>query len=288
MTTSTIAPDEIEKFSRIADEWWDMRGKFAPLHKINPLRIEYIKSQILSLREGVADEAIHDTVSVHDGSSRGFAARDDVPLHGIRLLDIGCGGGLIAEPMARLGARVTAIDASEKNIKVASLHAEKSGLDIDYRCMSAEEMVEVQGARGEGRESEYVEKENVDSRPLSLDLYDVVLALEIIEHVADIGLFVKSVMQLVKPDGLVVFSTINRTAKAFALAIVGAEYVLRWLPRGTHDWNKFVKPSELLAHVEASGGALHHVTGMVMNPLTFQWSLNEHDVGVNYLMCVKR
>lgn len=239
MTASTISPEEVAKFSAIADEWWDLQGKFAPLHRINPLRVEYIKTH-------------SPKPNAHN------------PLAGLRLLDIGCGGGLIAEPMAALGAQVTAIDASEKNISVAKLHAEQSGLVIDYRCTTAEDLA----ATGAS--------------------FDMVLALEIIEHVADVELFVQSVMQLVKPGGTVVFSTINRTAKAFALAIVGAEYVLRWLPRGTHDWQKFVTPTELKNPIHANGGTVTHTTGMVMNPLTGAWRLKANDLSVNYLLVAQK
>lgn len=268
MNKTTISPEEVQKFSAIADEWWNPHGKFAPLHRINPLRINYITQQ----------------------SAQALIPPPQSPLKGLSLLDIGCGGGLIAEPMARLGANVTAIDASEKNIAVAKLHAEQSSLDINYRCMTAEELAK--------------EIHNEASRPTSPEPrpmgdpagdtgdntkgFDIVLALEIIEHVADIDLFMASVMQLVKPGGTVVLSTINRTAKAYALAIVGAEYILRWLPRGTHDWNKFVTPSELRRPIEALGGTVTHTTGMVMNPLTFEWSLKERDLSVNYLLVAKK
>jgi len=230
---STVDADEIERFSRIADEWWDERGKFKPLHRINPVRIGYILEQA-------------------------------GPLEGLRLLDIGCGGGLIAEPMARLGASVTAIDASEKNIKVASLHAERGGLTIDYRCTTAEDLLAT-GAP-----------------------FDVVLSLEIVEHVADVEAFVAAACGLVKPGGLMIWSTLNRTAKSYALAIVGAEYVLRWLPRGTHTWSKFLKPSELCTQLRRNDMELVDMTGMVMNPLTFKWELNARDVSVNYLLAARK
>jgi len=223
--TTTIDPEEIARFSRIADEWWDERGKFAPLHRINPLRIEWI--------------------------------RDSTSLPGCTLLDIGCGGGLIAEPMARLGAQVTAIDASEKNIAVAKLHSGKSGLAIDYRCTSSEAMDEQ---------------------------FDVVLALEIIEHVADIPAFVASCCKLVKPGGKIFYSTMNRTAKSYALAIIGAEYILRWLPKGTHTWSKFVKPHELVRELEKHGVETTDMRGMVMNPLTQKWRWDEKDLSVNYAL----
>ncbi len=230
---NTVDKDEIERFSRIADEWWDPHGKFAPLHRINPLRVEWITNRI---------------------QDSGFRIQE------ISLLDIGCGGGLISEPMAKLGMQVTGIDASEKNITVAKLHAEKSGLNIDYRCTTAEDLLGTQTQ------------------------YDIVLALEIIEHVADIPAFVACVCKLAKPGGLVIFSTLNRTAKAYAFAIVGAEYVLRWLPRGTHTWNKFVKPSELSRHLRTNNAEVKDMTGMVMNPLTMKWELKENDLSVNYLI----
>ncbi len=236
---NTIDLEEIERFSRIADEWWDLEGKFKPLHKINPVRIGYIRDRVCEFfgREGAAPS----------------------PFEGLELLDIGCGGGLISEPMRRMGANVTGIDASERNINVAGLHAEKSGLAIDYRATSAEALLEA------GKQ------------------YDVVLALEIVEHVADIAGFVACCAKLVKPGGVMVWSTINRTPKAFAMAIVGAEYVLRWLPKGTHDWHKFLKPSELVGHLRHSGITAAHMTGMVMG-LNGAWRLDEKDLGVNYLL----
>ena len=236
---NTVDPEEIERFSRIADEWWDLKGKFKPLHQINPLRIEFIRDRILR----------HFSVS---------------SLAGLSILDIGCGGGLICEPVARLGAQVTGIDASEKNIKVASLHAQKNGLAIDYRCTTAEAL-QANGAQ-----------------------FDVVLSLEIVEHVADIEAFVAACSSLLKPGGIAVWSTLNRTAKSFALAIVGAEYVLRWLPKGTHTWNKFVKPSELAGHLRHNAMDVTEMTGMVMNPLNFKWELNSQDLNVNYLLVAKK
>ncbi len=235
----TVDPREIERFSRIADEWWDESGKFAPLHAINPLRIGYIRDHVVK----------------HFGRDAAVPA----PLAGLTLIDIGCGGGLICEPMARLGAQVTGIDASEKNIAVASLHAKDSGVAVDYRCTAAEDMRET---------------------------FDIVLALEVVEHVANPAGFVAECLRLCKPGGLVFFSTLNRTPKAFALAIIGAEVVLRWLPRGTHTYKKFLKPSELAAFVRAGGGEVAELMGMTMNPLTFKWSLNAKDLGVNYLMVV--
>ena len=224
---TTINPEEIAKFTAMADEWWDLRGKFKPLHDMNPLRIGYIKSKIQPSTS---------------------------------LLDIGCGGGLISEPMARLGAVVTGIDASEKNIKVASLHAKQSGVEIEYRCTSAEALA----------------KEEIT--------YDTVLALEIIEHVDNIPLFVQTSCELVKQGGLIFYSTLNRTIKSYAFAILGAEYILRWLPRGTHDWKKFVRPSELVRELEKNNIDIIDMQGMVLNPLSGEWRLSD-DLDVNYIIC---
>jgi 2-polyprenyl-6-hydroxyphenyl methylase/3-demethylubiquinone-9 3-methyltransferase len=229
---TTINPEEIAKFTAMADEWWDPRGKFAPLHRINPIRIEYITGQAQP--------------------------------SGKTLLDIGCGGGLISEPMTKLGAKVTGIDAAEKNIRIAQAHGEGSAVKIDYRVTSAEELA-TSGAQ-----------------------YDVVLALEIVEHVDNIPLFIESISKLVKPDGTLIMSTINRTAKSYALAIVGAEYVLRWLPRGTHDWKKFVRPHELVRELEKNNMKVSNMAGLVMNPLTFAWQLSNRDLDVNYFVtCIK-
>lgn len=264
-TTSTIDNEEIERFSRIADEWWNPVGKFKPLHRINPLRIGYIKEQILHKLRVTSYEKLSPPIE-----SNSQLATHNSPLKGIRLLDIGCGGGLISEPMARLGAQVTGIDASEKNIRVASLHAERSGLAIDYRCATAENLLaDIH--------------QSPPPNPQS-PLFDVVLALEIVEHVASIPAFVQAASGLVKPGGLMIWSSLNRTAKSFALAIVGAEYVLRWLPRGTHSWNKFIKPSELCTHLRHEGMEVLEMTGMVMNPLTFTWELTPKDLSVNYLL----
>lgn len=248
---NTIDPEEIDHFSRLADSWWDPLGKFKPLHQINPLRIGYIRDQ----------------AAAHFQNASGLAGRS--------LLDIGCGGGLICEPMARLGARVTGIDASEKNIAVAKLHAEQSGLEIDYRCMPVEELG----------------KENASALPLFTSAplaYDIVLALEIIEHVADVEAFIAASCTLVKPGGLIIYSTINRTFKSFALAIVGAEYVLRLIPRGTHDWNKFLRPHELVNPLRSNGIEITGMTGMKMNPLTLKWELDAKDVSVNYLVAGRK
>lgn len=231
---TSIDPAEVEQFSRIADEWWDENGKFKPLHRINPLRISYIR----------------DKAEAHFKRS----------MSGLNLIDIGCGGGLISEPMAKLGANVTGLDASEKNIAIASIHAKKSAVDIRYLASSAEALA----ATGEQ--------------------FDVVLALEIIEHVADLDVFYSALAALVKPGGLLILSTMNRTPKSYAMAIVGAEYVLRWLPRGTHDWAKFVKPSEMARALEGRGLTISETQGMVFAPLEWKFTLNPKDLDVNYLM----
>jgi 2-polyprenyl-6-hydroxyphenyl methylase/3-demethylubiquinone-9 3-methyltransferase len=237
---STVDEGEIERFSRIAEEWWDPNGKFAPLHRLNPTRLGYI-------RDRAAGHWQRDPLS---GS----------PLQGLSLLDIGCGGGLLCEPMARLGAAVTGIDAAQRNIATARLHAEGQGLAIDYRETTAEALA------AEGRQ------------------FDIVLALEIIEHVADVDLFLRSCGHLTKPGGLVFLSTLNRTAKAWALAIAGAEYLLRWLPRGTHDWKKFLKPSEVVRGLRSGGVETQEIVGVVYSPLSRAWSLNKRDLDVNYML----
>ena len=237
---TTIDPAEIEKFSAIADEWWDPFGKFKPLHKFNPVRLAYIR----------------DGICAHFGRDR----RAKAPLEGLRLIDIGCGGGLVAEPMRRLGADVTAIDASERNIKTAMAHAGPLGLDIDYRCATAEDLV----AGGEAP-------------------FDVVLNLEVVEHTPDPAVFLGACAQLVKPGGLMTMATINRTLKALALAKVGAEYVLRWLPAGTHDPRKFVKPDEAKAALVTAGMTVTAEAGVSYNPLMDTWRIGD-DMDVNYML----
>ena len=234
----TVDAEDVARFSAIAEEWWDENGKFRPLHRIGPMRLQYIRDQACA--------------------HFGIDGKQMKAFSGMRLLDIGCGGGLMSEPMVRLGARVTGIDASEKNIGVASLHAEKMGLNIDYRCTTAEQLEE--------------------------DGFDVVLALEIVEHVADVPLFLKSCAAKVRPGGLLFMSTLNRTGKSFAMAIVGAEYLLRWLPRGTHNWKQFLKPSELCAGLRHQGLTIEHMSGMAFNPFRNEWHLSEKDLDVNYLV----
>jgi 2-polyprenyl-6-hydroxyphenyl methylase/3-demethylubiquinone-9 3-methyltransferase len=267
--TNTVDHSEIEKFSAMASEWWNPHGKFKPLHAINPLRIEWIRERIQDSGFRIQEES--------NINSPNPESRIPAPLKGIRLLDIGCGGGLISEPMARLGALVTGIDASEKNIAVAKLHAERSGLSIDYRCTTAEQLLEDSG-----------KNISPESRILNPVPFNVVLALEIVEHVADVDAFVAASAALLKPGGLMIYSTLNRTAKSFALAIVGAEYVLRWLPRGTHSFEKFLRPSELCAHLRHNNIEVTEMTGMVMSPLNFKWRMDAKDLGVNYLVAGKK
>jgi 2-polyprenyl-6-hydroxyphenyl methylase / 3-demethylubiquinone-9 3-methyltransferase len=242
--TPSIDPDEVAKFSAMAAEWWDPKGKFKPLHKFNPTRLAFIR----------------DTVCAHfdcDPSGRR-------PLEGLRLLDIGCGGGLVSEPMSRMGARVTGIDASEANIKTAMTHAEQSGVKVDYRAGTAEGLIE-------GGEKPF----------------DVVLNLEVVEHVADAGQFLRDTASLVAPGGIMVVATINRTPKAWALAIFGAEYVLRWLPRGTHEFDKLVKPREVEEPLTAAGLVTDPPTGVSYNPLADRWSISS-DTQVNYMVVGRR
>jgi 2-polyprenyl-6-hydroxyphenyl methylase/3-demethylubiquinone-9 3-methyltransferase len=241
---TTVDDAEIRRFSAMADDWWSPTGKFRPLHKFNPTRLAYIKTQICS----------------HFGRDE----RSATALTDLAILDIGCGGGLLSEPLARLGANVTGADASATNIEVAKLHAATSGLTIDYRASTAEAIADA----GE--------------------TFDVVLAMEIIEHVSDVDLFLAECARMVRPGGLLLVATLNRTPKSFALAIVGAEYLLRWLPVGTHDWSKFVKPSEVIAAVETSGLSVIDKTGVSFNPLLDRWSLNARDLDVNYMVLAGR
>lgn len=241
--TTTIDTAEIARFEALGEEWWDAKGPMAPLHAINPVRLAFLRD-VLVRRFG------------RDG--RGLR-----PLKGLRVLDIGCGGGLLSEPLARMGAEVTGIDPAPGNVDVARLHAERSGLSIDYRAVPAEDLV----AAGE--------------------TFDVVLALEVVEHVADVGLFIRQAGRLVAPGGLFVGSTLNRTGKSFALAIVGAEYVLRWLPRGTHRWDRFVTPDEFEAVLAAAGLEITEKAGMTFDPLGGRWSMSA-DMDVNYFLVAER
>lgn len=241
---SSIDPAEVEKFSRIAAQWWDPRGKFAPLHKFNPVRLDFIR----------------DKAAVRFGRP----LRGASPFEGLRLLDIGCGGGLLAEPMARLGFEVTGLDAAAKNIGVASTHAAESGLEITYRNATVEELL-AQGA----------------------EPFDLVLNMEVVEHVADPGRFLRDSSKLVRPGGMMVVATLNRTLKALATAKIGAEYVLGWLPRGAHDWRKFLTPQEMRLFLSAEPVAVKGPFGVAYAPLSDRWSLSA-DAAVNYMMTVER
>jgi 2-polyprenyl-6-hydroxyphenyl methylase/3-demethylubiquinone-9 3-methyltransferase len=242
-TAASLDPDEVARFSAMARDWWDPAGPLAPLHRLNPTRLAWI-------RDRIADHFGRDTKSGH-------------PLESLKILDIGCGGGLVTEPLARLGATVTGIDPAAENIAVARHHAAAEGLPIDYRPETAEALA----ARGE--------------------MFDVVLVLEVVEHVADVPAFVKTAGVLVKPGGLLLASTINRTLKAWALAIVGAEYVLRWLPRGTHSYDKLVTPNELASALVAAGLDVTAETGVMYVPIADRWRLTR-DMDVNYMMAAKR
>ncbi len=236
---NTVDPSEIAKFEAMAAEWWDPHGKFKPLHMLNPCRLDYITQQI-------AGEFDRDLKAPR-------------PFEGLRLLDIGCGGGLLSEPMARLGAEVVGADAAEGNLPVARVHAEQSGLQIDYRHTTAEDMA----AAGEQ--------------------FDVVLNMEVVEHVADPLGFLTASQQLLKPGGLLTCSTINRNPKSYAMAIFGAEVVMRWLPRGTHEWNKFITPDELFDLLRQAGLEPVDRKGFVFNPILWNWSISDRDLSVNYV-----
>ncbi len=238
---STINKKEIEKFSKMADEWWDPDGKFKPLHKFNPLRINYIKKKVVS----------HFNIK-----------SKLLPLKNIELLDIGCGGGLLSEPMSRLGAKVTAIDASQKNINVASFHSNKNKLKINYLCSSPEKI-------------------NIKKK------FDVILNMEIVEHVDDLNFFLKKSSLLLKKNGLMFIATLNKTLKSYLFAIVGAEYILQWLPIGTHEWNKFVKPEELIDSGKKNSLKLIKVDGVKLNILKNEWTISE-DNSVNYIAQFKK
>lgn len=242
--TDSRDPSEIAKFEAMAAEWWDPKGKFKPLHMMNPVRLGYITTQI-------AAEFGRDLKSAR-------------PFEGLRLLDIGCGGGLLSEPMARLGAEVVGADAAAKNIEVARIHASQVGLDIDYRAQTAEDLL----AAGES--------------------FDAVLAMEIVEHVAEPAAFVGSCHDLLRPSGLLIMSTLNRTMRSFGAAIIGAEWVMRWLPKGTHEWQRFITPDELSQMMEQAGLRAVDRKGMVFNPISWDWSLSDRDLSVNYAISAVR
>jgi len=239
---STVNKDEINKFSKIADEWWDINGKFKPLHMFNPIRIEHILDIALKFFKIDKDK--------------------EFPLKNLKILDIGCGGGLISEPMSRLGAEVTGIDASDKNIQVAELHAKKNNLKINYLNTVPE---------------------NLDQQ----NQFDIILNLEVVEHVENLDLYLSSCFKLLKKDGIMFTATINRTLTSYIKAIVGAEYILRWLPIGTHDWNKFIKPEELEKKLTDLNFSITNLTGLDYNPIFQQWK-KTNNVSVNYIISAKK
>ena len=243
MTDTTVNDAEIAKFTAMAEEWWNPDGKFKPIHKFNPVRLGYIREHLLA-QFG------------RDGSLMR-------PFEGLCIVDVGCGGGLLCEPLARLGATDTGIDAAERNIAVARIHAGQSGLDIDFRATTSEAL----GAAGER--------------------FDMVLNMEVVEHVDNVPLYMKSCADLVKPGGLTLTATLNRTARAYALAIVGAEYVLGWLPKGTHDWKKFLTPEEIRTLITRNGLRVTAETGVVYHPLADEWR-RSRDMGVNYMVMAER
>ena len=235
--STTINKEEIQKFSKLADEWWDVNGKFKPLHMFNPIRIEYILEKIKK----------HFKIENNNNT-----------LKGLKILDIGCGGGLISEPMARLGAKVTGIDASEKNINIAKLHSEQSNLNINYIKIAPENLNEI-------------------------EKFDVILNLEIVEHVDNVNLYIKSCYKLLKKNGLMFTATLNRSFTSYIKAIIGAEYILRWLPIGTHDWNKFIKPEELEKFLSQEKFSTLDIKGLKFNPFLKKWSKSK-DLSVNYII----
>jgi 2-polyprenyl-6-hydroxyphenyl methylase/3-demethylubiquinone-9 3-methyltransferase len=242
--SASVAAEEIAQFSRHAADWWNPEGAFRPLHRLNPLRLEYVRDRAC------------------DHFKRPRDARQ--ALKGLSVLDVGCGGGLLAEPLTRMGGHVTGLDASKEAIAVAREHAAEGRLDVDYRLSSVEDM-----ARKKTR-------------------YDLVTALEIVEHVADLDSFLAALAKLLKPDGLLVMSTLNRTSKSFLLGIVAAEYILGWIPRGTHDWRKFLRPSELVAKLEVNGLRTSDLAGLVFNPLRGAFELRADDLGVNYMLAAEK
>ena len=239
---TTVNKEEIQKFSLMADEWWDVNGKFKPLHQFNPIRIDYILEKTL------------DHYKIKSGS--------DKPLKNLSLLDVGCGGGLISEPMCRLGANVTGIDASSKNIKIAELHSKTNQLNIKYLNKSPEQIKEV-------------------------EIFDIILNLEVVEHVKDLDLYIKSCSRLLKKNGIIFTATLNRTFTSYFKAIIGAEYVLRWLPIGTHDWNSFLKPEELEKKLNNSDLSTLDVTGLSFNPFVKKWRRSSN-LDVNYIILSKK
>ena len=255
---NTIDLDEVAKFTAMAEAWWDPHGKFRPLHRINPVRVAYVIDMVkahFGKRNGASEQPENDAVEIDAPST--------AALKGLSMLDIGCGGGLLTEPLARLGAQVTGIDASERNIAIARAHAEQARIKATYLPCAAEDLL-----GGHQR-------------------FDVVLAMEVIEHVSDPAVFLATAAALMKPEGLLFVATLNRTAKSYALAIVGAEYVMRWLPRGTHDWRKFLRPSEIARPLREAGLTVRDIAGVSYQPLNDRW-LRSRDLDVNYMLCASR
>jgi 2-polyprenyl-6-hydroxyphenyl methylase / 3-demethylubiquinone-9 3-methyltransferase len=241
--SNSVDPDEISRFGALADRWWAADGEFSALHKLNPVRLAFVR----------------DTALAHFGGETNTLK----PLAGLRVLDLGCGGGLLSEPLHRMGADLVSIDASDDGIRAAKEHAEANGLEMDYRCTTAEELA------------------------AAVEQFDIVVAMEIIEHVADVNGFVDTCSALVKPGGLFFAATLNRTPKSYALAIVGAEYLLRWVPRGTHDWRKFVRPSELARGLRRNGLTTNTVTGVTLDIASGDWRQSD-DTAVNYMLSAQR
>lgn len=241
----SLDSEEVARFTKISSQWWDEEGPFKPLHQLNPTRIRYIRDQILN----------------HFGAQENLSV--DKCLKGRTIMDVGCGGGLVCEPLCRLGAMVSGIDASSETIEIAKSHAALQGLEIQYACRTVEDVAH------------------------SGQQVDVVLALEIVEHVADVAAFVKTCTMVLKPGGMLIMSTLNRTFKSYAMVILGAEYILRWVPVGTHQWSKFLTPAELAGHIRENDLSLSDVSGMTFNPLTHIWSLTK-DVDVNYFLSARK
>ncbi|WP_033068419.1 bifunctional 2-polyprenyl-6-hydroxyphenol methylase/3-demethylubiquinol 3-O-methyltransferase UbiG [Thalassospira australica] len=243
-TSRTANAEEIARFSAMAEKWWDPNGVMKPLHKFNPIRLKL-------LRDNICAHLGRDPETVE-------------PLKGVEIIDIGCGAGLLSEPLARMGAKMTSIDAAENNIEVAKVHAKQSGLEIDYRCSTPEMLAD------EGKQ------------------FDIVLNMEVIEHVDDPQFFMQACASVLKPGGLMFVATLNRTIKSLALAKIGAEYILRWLPAGTHDWRKFVKPSEMSGYLRGAGLELSDITGVAYNPITDTWAPAPRDLDVNYMVIAQK
>jgi 2-polyprenyl-6-hydroxyphenyl methylase / 3-demethylubiquinone-9 3-methyltransferase len=248
-SSASIEDDEIAQFSRHAEDWWNPNGVFKPLHRMNPVRLGYIRDQVCTHFDR--------NTSSHK------------PLNNLHILDVGCGGGLLTEPMARMGGIVTGIDASAEGIRAARDHAKKSNLNIEYQAESVEYLAKKMKAQKLGR-------------------FDIITALEIVEHVADLDSFLSAISRLLKPNGILIMSTLNRTAKSFLVGIIAAEYILRWVPTGTHQWKKFIRPSELVEKAQKNSLRTTDLTGMIFSPLTGEFELRANNLGVNYMLTATR